>query len=403
MLSNIEVMQSVKSVKDIDVGDKRVVIRVDFNVPMDSHRNITDDRRIKEALHTINYCIDHGAKSIVLLTHLGRPKGERKEEFSLRHILKRVERLIGKEVHFIEDFKQQSEQILGSENGAIFLFENMRFYPEETQNDEGFAKKLSAFGEIYINDAFGTSHRKHSSTYAIAAHMPVKVAGFLLKREIDAFSKALFQPITPITLIVGGAKISSKITLLQNIMPKIDKMIIGGAMSNTFLKALGHDTRASLVETEYLEEALLVLRLAKEMDVKVYLPVDLVIADDIEKPVDIKITPVQDILEGFSSADIGPATLKLFEEVVELSNTIIWNGPMGIFETDKFSRGTLRLAHAIADSYAYSIVGGGDTANAANMSGESENFSFISTGGGASLELLEGKILPGFEQLEKRG
>ncbi|MDO8454129.1 MAG: phosphoglycerate kinase [Sulfurimonas sp.] len=401
MLSNIELMQNVKSLKQIDVKDKRVLIRVDFNVPMDSHHNITDDSRIKEAIHTINYCVDHEAKYIVLVTHLGRPDGEIDPDYSLKHIIKRLERLLDKKVDFVEDFINNKNVILNSSNSKIILLENIRFYVGETKNDETLSKELASLCDVFVNDAFGTSHRAHSSTVGITAFVETKVAGFLLKREIDAFAKALFKPVAPICLVVGGAKVSSKITLLNNIIPKVNKIIIGGAMSNTFLKALGYDMQKSLVEDAYLDEAVKILKNAKEAKVNVYLPVDVVITDDIKHPVDVKIVPVQDVLEGFSAVDIGPATVKLFEEVIGMSNTIIWNGPMGIFEIDKFSKGTYRIAHAIADTYAYSIVGGGDTANAAEMAGEKDNISFISTGGGASLELLEGKVLPGFEYLEK--
>jgi phosphoglycerate kinase len=401
MLSNIELMQNVKSLKDIDVKNKKVLIRVDFNVPMDAHHNITDDNRIKEALHTINYCIDNNAKSIILVTHLGRPKGDNKAEFSLKYIVKRVSRLLEKDVEFVEDFIKQKEKIDNASNGQVFLLENIRFFEGETKNDETLSKNLASLCDIFVNDAFGTSHRAHSSTVGITKFVKTKVAGFLLKREIDAFAKALFKPVKPICLVVGGAKVSSKITLLNNILPKVNKIIIGGAMSNTFLKALGYDMQASLIEDEYIEEAKSILENAKAANVNVYLPVDVVITDDIEHPIDVKIVPSQDVLQGFKAVDIGPATVKLFEEAIGLSNTIIWNGPMGIFEIDRFSKGTFRIAHAIADTYAYSIVGGGDTANAADKAGEKENISFISTGGGASLELLEGKILPGFENLEK--
>ncbi len=401
MLSNIELMQNVKSLKQIDVKDKRVLIRVDFNVPMDSHHNITDDSRIKEAIHTINYCVDHEAKYIVLVTHLGRPDGDIDPDYSLKHIIKRLERLLDKKVDFVEDFINHKELILNSSNSKIILLENIRFYVGETKNDETLSKELASLCDVFVNDAFGTSHRAHSSTVGITAFVETKVAGFLLKREIDAFAKALFKPLAPICLVVGGAKVSSKITLLNNIIPKVNKIVIGGAMSNTFLKALGYDMQKSLVEDAYLDEAVKILKNAKEAKVNVYLPVDVVITDDIKHPVDVKIVPVQDVLQGFSAVDIGPATVKLFEEVIGMSNTIIWNGPMGIFEIDRFSKGTYRIAHAIADTYAYSIVGGGDTANAAEMAGEKENISFISTGGVASLELLEGKVLPGFEYLEK--
>lgn len=401
MLSNIELMQNVKSLKQIDVKDKRVLIRVDFNVPMDSHHNITDDSRIKEAIHTINYCVDHEAKYIVLVTHLGRPDGDIDPDYSLKHIIKRLERLLDKKVLFVEDFINNKEKVLSCDNGQIILLENIRFYKGETKNDETLSKELASLCDVFVNDAFGTSHRAHSSTVGITAFVETKVAGFLLKREIDAFAKALFKPLAPICLVVGGAKVSSKITLLNNIIPKVNKIVIGGAMSNTFLKALGYDMQKSLVEDAYVEEAIKILKNAKEAKVNVYLPVDVVITDDIKHPVDVKIVPAQDMLEGFSAVDIGPATVKLFEEVIGMSNTIIWNGPMGIFEIDRFSKGTYRIAHAIADTYAYSIVGGGDTANAAEKAGEKENISFISTGGGASLELLEGIVLPGFEFLEK--
>lgn len=401
MLSNIEFMQKVKSLKEIEIKDKRVLIRVDFNVPMDSHHIITDDIRIKEALHTINYCIDHQAKSIVLVTHLGRPDGEVDENFSLKHIIKRVERLLNKKVTFIENFIHHKNRILESDECEVFLLENIRFFKGETKNDETLSKELASLCDVFVNDAFGTSHRAHSSTVGITKYVKTNVAGFLLKREIDAFAKALFKPVAPVALVVGGAKVSSKITLLNNIIPKVNKIIIGGAMSNTFLKALGNDMQNSLVEDDYLEEALKILKNAKTAKVNIYLPVDVVITDDIHHPIDTKIVPIQDILENFTAVDIGPATVKLFEEAIGMSNTIVWNGPMGIFEIDRFSKGTYRIAHAIADTYAYSIVGGGDTASAADKAGEKENISFISTGGGASLELLEGKILPGFENLEK--
>ena len=401
MLSNIEAMQNIETLKDVDIENKRLLIRVDFNVPMDNHHNITDDSRIKAALPTINYAIDHGVKKIVLVTHLGRPKGKRSDNFSLRHIIKRLSRLLDQEIELIDHFDTQIDYINSDESGEIILLENIRFYEGEKQNDDTLAQNLAKLCDIYINDAFGTSHRKHASTYGITNYCDTNIAGFLLKREIDAFAKALFHPTKPIMVVVGGAKVSSKITLLKNIIPKIDKMIIGGAMSNTFLKALGHDMQNSLVEDEYLKEASSILQHAKEAGVKVYLPVDVVITDNIDHPIDTKIVPVQDILEGFQAVDIGPASVKLFEEAIGLSNTIVWNGPMGIFEIDMFSKGTYRIAHAIADTYAYSIVGGGDTANAADKAGEKENFSFISTGGGASLELLEGKILPGVENLDK--
>ena len=402
MSSNIEYMSGVKSLKDIDVYGKRVLIRVDFNVPLDLHNNISDDRRIKAALPTINYCIDHNACSITLISHLGRPKGGYDERYTLKHIQKRLERLLDKRVEFIDDFENSKNEIATCSKERVFLLENIRFHKEEQQNDKEFSKKLASICDIYVNDAFGTSHREDSSTFGITEFVDIKVAGFLMMKEIEAFSKALEEPVRPIALVVGGAKISSKITLLESVLQKVDKLIIGGAMSNTFLKALGYDMKDSLYEEDYVKTALHVMTQAREIGVKLYLPVDLVITDSVETPVDVKVVPAQDLLDGFKAVDIGPATVKLFSEAVEISNTIIWNGPMGIYEQDKFSKGTFKLATAIADCYAYTIVGGGDTADAVERCGEASNFSFISTGGGASLELLEGKILPGFQNLDRK-
>jgi len=402
MTSNITTMQGVKSLRDIDVTGKRVLIRVDFNVPVDSHNNITDDRRIRSALPTINYCVDHNACSITLVSHFGRPKGKYDEKYSLKHIIKRLERLLQKKVEFIEDFEASKSEIATCSLERVFLLENIRFHEGEKQNDVELSKRLASICDVYVNDAFGTSHRKHASTYGVAEFVDTKVAGFLMMREIEAFSKALENPVRPIALVIGGAKISSKITLLEAVLKKVDKLIIGGAMSNTFLKALGYDMQSSLYEEEYIETAGVVLRHAREQGVKVYLPVDVVITDSIDSPIDVKVVPAQDVLDNFTAVDIGPATVKLFSEAIELSNTIIWNGPMGIFEIDKFSKGTFKMASAIADSYAYTIVGGGDTADAVDRAGEADNFSFISTGGGASLELLEGKILPGFSNLDHK-
>ncbi len=402
MTSNIREMSLVKSLKDIDVEGKRVLIRVDFNVPIDSHNNISDDRRIKAALPTINYCIDHNACSITLVSHLGRPKGVYDERYSLVHIKKRLERLLDKKVEFVEDFEKSKDEIATCSLERVFLLENIRFYEGEKKNDKELSKKLASICDVYVNDAFGTSHREHASTYGITEFVDTKVAGFLMMKEIEAFSKALEKPVRPIALVVGGAKISTKITLLESVLPKIDKLIIGGAMSNTFLKALGYDMKKSLYEEEYLQTASQVLDEAKVNGVNVYLPVDVVVTDSVEHPVDVRVVPSQDVLDGFMAVDIGPATAKLFSEAVELSNTIIWNGPMGIYENAKFSKGTFKLASAIGDCYAYTIVGGGDTADAVEKCGEASNFSFISTGGGASLELLEGKILPGFKNLDKK-
>ncbi|MEA1891879.1 MAG: phosphoglycerate kinase [Campylobacterota bacterium] len=401
MISNIEYMGNVKSLKSIDITGKRVLIRVDFNVPMDSQNNISDDRRIRAALPTINYCIDHNACSITLVTHLGRPKGSYDEKYSVIHIQKRLERLLGRRVELVSDFSASKDEIATCSLERIFLLENIRFYEGEKKNDVELSKELASICDVFVNDAFGTSHRKHASTYGITEFVDTSVAGFLMMKEIEAFSKALEKPIKPIALVIGGAKISSKITLLSSVMSKIDKLIIGGAMSNTFLVAQGYDMQASMYEEEYVQIASKVIQDAKAHGVKIYLPVDVVITDSIEHPIDIKVVPSQDVLENFQAVDIGPATVKLFSEAIGLSNTIIWNGPMGIYEIARFSKGTYKIASTIGDCYAYTIVGGGDTADAVEKAGEKDNFSFISTGGGASLELLEGKILPGFERLDR--
>ncbi|SQB98575.1 phosphoglycerate kinase [Helicobacter fennelliae] len=400
-VAGITFMQQVKTIRDISLHNKRVLIRVDFNVPMDEDFNISDDTRIREALPTINYCIDNDPQSIILISHLGRPKGIQ-PEFSLKHILKRLERLLDKSILFGDSIESTLELQKNAPAGSIILLENIRFYPGEEKNDTTLSQKLASLCDVFVNDAFGTSHRAHSSTYGIAAFVQEKVAGLLLKKEIDSFAKALANPLKPVLLIVGGSKVSSKLELLSNILDVVDKIIIGGAMSNTFLKALGFDMAKSLVEDHLVDEALHILQKAKQKNVKIYLPIDVVSTDDIKQHINIKITPVQDVPNNFIAVDMGPATTKLFTEVIQSSQTIIWNGPLGIYEISQFSRGTFNIAHCIAETYAFSLIGGGDTADAVEKAGERDNMSFISTGGGASLELLEGKILPTFEVLDKK-
>ncbi|WP_163532543.1 phosphoglycerate kinase [Helicobacter suis] len=405
MLAGIKKMQEVLGIQDVDLQDKRVLIRVDFNVPLDKNLNITEDTRMRESIPTINYCMDNGAKSVVLVGHLGRPEakieGQREERFSFSHLLKRLERLLNKEVLFANSPKE-AKQLLDTQDRPIILVENLRFYKGEKNNDPAFAKELAALCDIYVNDAFGTSHRKHASTYGIAAFVPLKVAGFLLKKEINSFAKALANPLRPVLLIVGGAKVSSKLTLLHNILERVDKIIIGGAMSNTFLKALGYDMQASLVEEDLIEEALGVLKKAKERGVRVYLPVDVVSSTHLEHTDQVQITPAQDIALNHMTVDIGPATSKLFSLVIQQSQTIIWNGPLGVYEVPLFSRGSFQIAHSISNTYAYSLIGGGDTIDVLTRAGYKDSVSFISTGGGASLELLEGKILVAFEVLDRK-
>ena len=400
-VAGISFMQQVKTIRDINLRDKHILIRVDFNVPMDDDCDISDDTRIREALPTINYCIDNEPKSIVLVSHLGRPKGVQ-PEFSLKHIIKRLERLLETSVLFADSIEAVKDLQESAPKGSIILLENIRFYKEEEKNAPELSKKLASLCDVFVNDAFGTSHRAHASTYGVASFVQHKVAGLLLKKEIDSFAKALANPLKPVLLIVGGSKVSSKLELLSNILDVVDKIIIGGAMSNTFLASLGFDMAKSLVEVELIDEARNILSKAAQKGVKIYLPVDVVSTDDIATHANIKITPAQDVPSGYMAVDMGPATTKLFSEVIQGSQTIIWNGPLGIYEISQFSRGTFNLAHAIADTYAFSLIGGGDTADAIERAGERDNMSFISTGGGASLELLEGKILPAFEVLDKK-
>lgn len=400
-VAGISFMQKVKTVKDIELKDKRILIRVDFNVPMDEELDISDDTRIREALPTINYCVDNEPKCIVLVSHLGRPKGKQ-AEFSLKHILKRLERLLDRNVLFADSIDSLGSLQNEAEEGSIILLENIRFYEGEEKNSDELSKNLANHCDVFVNDAFGTSHRAHSSTYGVSKFVKEKVAGLLLKKEIDSFAKALANPLKPVLLIVGGSKVSSKLALLENILSVVDKIIIGGAMSNTFLASLGYDMADSMVENDLIDEAKKILQKAKEKNVKIYLPVDVVSTDDIKEHQNIKITPAQDVPQGYKAVDMGPASTRLFNEVIQASQTIIWNGPLGIYEISQFSRGTFNLAHAIADTYAFSLIGGGDTADAVEKAGERDNMSFISTGGGASLELLEGKILPAFEVLDKK-
>ncbi|MDO7253764.1 phosphoglycerate kinase [Helicobacter cappadocius] len=400
-VASIALMQRTKSIRDIELKDKKILIRVDFNVPMDKDFNISDDTRMREALPTINYCIDNDAKSIILVSHLGRPKGK-DSAFSLKHILKRLERLLDKNVSFADSIDSAITLQKTLPKGSVILLENIRFYEGEEKNSRELSEKLASLCDVYVSDAFGTSHRAHASTYGVAEYAKEKVAGLLLKKEIDSFAKALANPLQPVLLIVGGAKVSSKLELLVNILDVVDKIIIGGAMSNTFLKAIGYNMQKSLTEDALIEDALKILHLAKTKNVKIYLPVDVVSTDDVKEHKNIKITPAQDVPEGYMAVDMGPATTKLFTEVIHSSQTIIWNGPLGVYEISQFSRGTFNIARAISDTYAFSLIGGGDTADAIDKAGERDNMSFISTGGGASLELLEGKILPAFEVLDKK-
>jgi len=392
------------NIKECDIYGKKVFIRCDFNVPMDDYGNITDDRRIRSALSTINYCLDQGC-AIILASHFGRPKGEPDKQYTLAPIARRLNQLLKFDVKMAEDVVGESAKMLSSklQSGEVLLLENLRFEKGETKNDPELSSILASMADIYINDAFGVSHRAHASVEGITQHFDAahKAAGFLLQKEIQFFGTLLDRPVRPFAAIVGGSKVSGKLEALINLLPKVDKVLIGGGMAFTFLKALGHDVGNSLVEDDLLDEAMNIMNEAKRLGVKFYLPVDVVAAEKFAPDAMSRLCSVQEIPTGWMGLDIGPATVRLYRQVLNDVQTILWNGPMGVYEMDRFSRGSNKIAHFVADSYATTVVGGGDTADLVQRIGLDEEMSFISTGGGASLELLEGKILPGVKPLMK--
>ncbi len=391
----------MKTIRDLDLQGKRVLIRVDFNVPMNEQGEITDDLRIRTVLPTIQYALEQGAK-VILASHMGRPKGKRVEKYSLAPIAKRLAELTDKEVKLAPDCVGPEVEALMSTyvgNGYVLL-ENLRFYAGEEANDPEFSKKLAALADVYINDAFAVSHRAHASVAGITKYISEKAAGLLLHKELDYFHRAIDAPQRPLVAIVGGAKVSSKLQALNRMLDKVDKILIGGAMANTFLKSQGLAVGASKVEDDLLDSACQVLADAKAKGVKVYLPVDVIAADRFAPDAICKQVTVQDIPEGWMALDIGPASVLCFSAVLADAKTIVWNGPMGAFEMDAFARGTMALAHTVASSHALSITGGGDSNAAVMQSGEADNISYMSTGGGAFLMLMEGKVLPGVAALE---
>jgi phosphoglycerate kinase len=392
----------VKYIDEVDVKGKTVFIRVDFNVPLDQNFNITDDTRIRAVLPTIHFCLEGEAK-VILASHMGRPKGKRMEEFSLAPVARRLAYRLHKKVTLAPDCVGPEVDRLRAEMkaGDVLLLENLRFYSGEEQNDPKFAKELMKDVDVYVDDAFAVAHRAHASVEAVTKYAPICVAGFLMRDEVHYFHKSMEDPARPLAALIGGAKISSKLTALKNMLKNVDKLIIGGAMANTFLKAKGYEVGKSLVEDSLLEAAGDIMAAAQKKKVKFYLPVDCVIADKLAKSAETKITPVQEVPKDWLIVDIGPATVTLFGEALQNAKTIIWNGPMGAFEFDAFSRGTLAMVQKVADSYALTIVGGGDTDVALHKAGEYQKFSYVSTGGGAFIELLEGKKLPGIIALEK--
>jgi phosphoglycerate kinase len=387
------------SIDELNIKGKKVFIRVDFNVPFDDNLRITDDSRIRSTVPTINYAIDEGAR-VILASHLGRPKGKPDPRYTLAPVAKRLQRLLDKDVAFAPDcIGPQVENLISKmKDGDVVLLENLRYHAEEEKNDEDFAKNLAKFADFFVNDAFGAAHRAHASTVGIAKFLP-SAAGFLMKKEIEYLKGVVENPIRPFVAILGGAKVSGKIGVLEHLEDKVDKVLVGGGMAFTFIKAMGYEVGDSLVETDMIETAERIRKKLKSAGIKFYLPVDCVISQTLEPGAETKIVPTMEIPKGWKALDIGPATVKLFSEALENAKTILWNGPMGVFEIDAFSRGTFSIAHSVADAYALTIVGGGDTDLAVHRAGVTNALSFISTGGGASLQLLEGKELPGIAAL----
>ncbi len=392
----------LQEIKNIDITGKKVFIRCDFNVPMDEDNNITDDRRIRSALNTIRYCIDHDC-SIILASHFGRPKEPFEEKYSLKPIAKRLHTLLKQEIKMAKNIVQEDtlEIAKNLQTGEILLLENLRYHEGETKNDEEFASKLASMADVYINDAFGVSHRAHASVEGITNYFDIqhKAAGFLLAKEIKFFHHIVHNPKRPFVSIVGGSKVSGKLEALHNLVPKVDKILIGGGMAFTFLKALGLEVGKSLVEEDLIPEATKIMEEAKALGVKLYLPVDVVAAEAFDAEAIAKLVTTQEIPKNWMGLDIGPATAQMFKLALNDANTILWNGPMGVYEMDKFAKGSTRVSHAVAQSFATTVVGGGDTADLVRITGDEDEMTFISTGGGASLELIEGKILPGVKAL----
>jgi phosphoglycerate kinase len=388
-----------KTIRDIQVTGKRVLVRVDFNVPLDKTGSITDDTRIRAALPTIQYLRDKGAK-VILCSHLGRPKGKVADEFRLTPIAKRLSELLGAPVTKTNDCigPEVEKAVAAMKPGDVVLLENLRFYAEEEANDASFAKKLASLADVYVNDAFGTAHRAHASTEGVTHYLP-GVAGFLMERELNFLGKALANPTRPFVAILGGAKVSDKIGVIENLLPKVDQLIVGGGMANTFLKAQGYEVGASLLEADKVD---LAKDLLKRAGAKLLLPVDVVVADDFRADAKHQTVAVDKVPAGWRILDVGPKSVEAFGAVLKKAKTVVWNGPMGVFEFPAFAAGTVAIAKALASTSATTIIGGGDSAAAVEQAGLADKMTHISTGGGASLEFLEGKVLPGVAALQDK-
>ena len=393
---------SKKTVKDIDLRGKKVFVRCDFNVPMDENQNITDNRRIVAALPTIKYLIEQNSR-IILASHLGRPKGEFKPEFSLAPVAKELSRLLGQEVLMAKDVIGESAKTLAAnlQEGQVMLLENVRFHREETDNDPEFAKELASMAEVFVNDAFGTAHRAHASTEGISHYLP-SVSGFLIEKELKFLGDALNNPERPFVAILGGAKVSDKIGVIDSLLEKVDTLMIGGGMAYTFFKAQGYEVGNSLCEPDKCDLALSLMNKAKEKGVKFLLPVDTKIGKEFKPDTESKTVAWTEIPEGWEGFDIGEKTIEMFKDELKSAKTVVWNGPLGLFEFDQFAIGTNAIAHALAELDATTIIGGGDSAAAVTKAGLADKMTHISTGGGASLEFLEGKKLPGIECLQDK-
>jgi phosphoglycerate kinase len=394
----------MKSIDQVDLKGKRVLIRVDFNVPVDDKGVITDDTRIKAHIRTIDYCLDNNAK-VILMSHMGRPKGQRVDKLSLKPVTGVLSNLLQKEVLFVEDCigDVAEKAVAAMKEKDVILLENLRFHIGDEKNDPDFARALAKLCDVYIDDAFAVSHRKAASNVAITEFVKINAAGFLLKDEIDYFNKAMSNPTRPLAAIVGGAKVSDKISVLENLIDIVDRLIIGGGMAFTFLKALGNEVGKSICEYEMVDKAKEIMDKAKAKHVIIYLPLDCVIADRAAADAQIKVARIDEIPKEYMGLDIGPATISIFTDALKDVKTVVWNGPLGMFEIEAFSKGTFAMAKAVADSGALSIIGGGDIVSAVHKAGVSSKMTYISTGGGAFLELLEGKTMPAVAALETSG
>ncbi len=394
---------SKKTVRDIAPKGKRILMRADFNVPMDENRKITDDSRILGALPTIQYLLDAGAK-LILMSHLGRPKGEVNPKYSLAPVAVRLSELLNKPVKMSKDVIGEDAKKLVAElkDGDVMLLENLRFHKEEEANDDGFAKALASFGDIYVNDAFGTAHRAHASTEGVTRFIDTSVSGFLIEKELKFLGEAVENPERPFVAILGGAKVSDKIGVIENLLNKVDVLLIGGGMAYTFIKAMGGNIGKSLLEEDKIELAKNLLEKAEEKNVKLLLPVDTLIADDFSNDANTDVVKTGEIPDTWQGLDIGPKTRELFASEIKKAKTVVWNGPMGVFEMPTFAEGTKAIAKAMAECGGTTIVGGGDSAAAVESMGFGDKISHISTGGGASLEFLEGKELPGVKALSDK-